>query len=182
MTVPVVVLLEAVEVDHRDVDLVRQPPRALELAAQLLIPGAAVRQPGQLVCARHRLHAAQQFVALALGLLAGRDVADDACVERPGSWPPRQQTELQRELAAVLAHPGDLDRASGIQSVLAREQLLDLEPVEGAVAGGEQLQERFSEHLGLDVAEGALGGRIEVRDPAAAVRGDHCIHRYRLHL
>ena len=182
VAVRVVVGLETVEVEHHDVQRVAKPRGARQLAAQLLLPGAAVGKLRQLVGARDRLDAAQQLVALALGLHALADVAHDARVERVGGGLPGDQTELQRERTAVLALPDQLDGPAGALGVLAREELLDLEAIGLAVALSQQDEEALAQHLVRAVAERALSGGIELRDASARVSRDDRVDRDVLHV
>src|SRR4051794_37774784 len=181
MTEFVVELLEAIQVDHCDVDLVVHAPRALEFPPELLVPGATICKPGQLIRAGHCLDASQQLIALALGLLAPRDVADDARVQRVGIRTPGQDAELEWELAAVAATAAQLERAAGVDRVFAREQLLHVRAIDIAIALADQRHDGPPEHVVLGVSERPLSGGIELSDPAARVSGDYRVDRDRVH-
>ena len=64
VTALVVVVLEEVEVEHRDAERLVVAAGARQLARELLLPGAAVEEPGQVVRARDLLEASEQVGAL----------------------------------------------------------------------------------------------------------------------
>jgi hypothetical protein len=60
----VVVVLEVIEVEHRDAERSAVPPRPSQLAWQLLFPAAPVEEAGQVVRAGHLLEPCEQVGAL----------------------------------------------------------------------------------------------------------------------
>ena len=113
-----------------------------------------------------------------LGRLALGDVAQVAGERRrPGQVDPGDR-ELDRELAAVGAHPGDLEAAVEDRALLGGEIAAQSPAVAPAQRGRhDQLGHVLPDHLTGAVAEGALGGRVEVDHAALVVHRDHRVER-----
>ncbi len=150
----------------------RRIERALHLreirgaALELLRPQSLVALP------------AEQTLALLLGLAAGGDVTQVAGEHRRIAAGDSRDRDLDRELAAVATHPGQLEPAvedSGLAGLdVAREPGL---MVLAQLRRDDQLGKCLADHLVARIAEGVLRGAAEVVHPAQVVHRDHAVQR-----
>ena len=130
----------------------------------------------------HLLRLAEQLLAASqrfFRLLALAQVADEAGEQAQVIRRIAAQGELDRKLAAVLAHGGDLDapaeHAAFTRGALARQA----GPV--LLAQGrrhDQLCQLAAQRLGARVSEHALGRRVELGDPPLVIDGDDRVERH----
>ena len=146
--------------------------RAL-VAEQLLGAGVGEHDPARRVDADDRVRSGLQHPRPVLGLLARRDVPDDAAEEARAALLPGGERELDRELRSVGAQPDDLDRlADDARSLRAPGDALDAGVVHRPEALGHEERERLAEHALGAVAEHPLRGGVPRQDQALAVGGD----------
>ena len=130
MTVQVVELLEVVEVEQRDAERRLGAGGVQDLALEILVPGAAVRQAGERVGACRQLEPRGEQLALA-DELAEREPRDPR-----DHHPERRGDQLGGRVAAAV-QGGRRDRI-GEADADHRDQQLGASPVEGEPEDGQQ--------------------------------------------
>ena len=143
---------------HDAPDVVRQrhpDRRAVEGAAKELLGGG---QLGQL-------------------RLAGADVADRAGDEHALVGLQRTEADLDRELAAVLAQPVELELATHRSRDGVADIALDVVAMLPAQPLGDQLGDVLADELLAAIAEHALGLRVDELDVTMAVDDHHGVRR-----
>ena len=106
-----------------------------------------------------------------LGRVAIAHVAQDAGEEALVADAPLAARELERDLAPVLAQPGDARRAHR-HLIAAGAHAVEHRLVPRAVALGRQHRQRLPHHFLRGVAEEPLDGGVGEQHPAVVVHGD----------